>query len=207
MTPRRRNKDDPAVLSGRLPEGIRSARGAWLLPRMHIEQGGELERERTHVDWWRASFDRSLRGQPRDRPGQSRRYHADGGSAGRAPGGLPPHTRREKSRVGIRPTGGLRRPVGRDAKSPNVMSGLVRLTIELRDLSPEKLTRLAERIRLRAVEIARDSEDIHRVPQHQSHPASNRGRRCSAGDRTECQAAISVWRPSACPAAPAMMLK
>jgi beta-ureidopropionase / N-carbamoyl-L-amino-acid hydrolase len=38
--------------------------------------------------------------------------------------------------------------------SPNVIPGVVQLTIELRDLSPEKLTRLAERIRARATEIA-----------------------------------------------------
>ena len=42
--------------------------------------------------------------------------------------------------------------------APNVISGIVRLTIELRDLSPEKLKRLADRIRLRAVEIARDTK-------------------------------------------------
>jgi N-carbamoyl-L-amino-acid hydrolase len=42
--------------------------------------------------------------------------------------------------------------------SPNVIPGVVRLTIELRDLSPEKLMRLAERIRLRAAEIARDTK-------------------------------------------------
>ena len=42
--------------------------------------------------------------------------------------------------------------------APNVISGSVRLTIELRDLSPDKLKRLAERIRLRAVEIARDTK-------------------------------------------------
>lgn len=37
--------------------------------------------------------------------------------------------------------------------APNVIPGVVRLTIELRDLSPEKLKRLAERIRRRAAEI------------------------------------------------------
>jgi beta-ureidopropionase / N-carbamoyl-L-amino-acid hydrolase len=42
--------------------------------------------------------------------------------------------------------------------SPNVIPGIVRLTIELRDLSPEKLARLAGRIRLRAAEIARDTK-------------------------------------------------
>ncbi len=42
--------------------------------------------------------------------------------------------------------------------SPNVIPGVVRLTIELRDLSPEKLARLAERIRLRAAQIARETK-------------------------------------------------
>jgi N-carbamoyl-L-amino-acid hydrolase len=42
--------------------------------------------------------------------------------------------------------------------SPNVIPGVVRLTIELRDLSPEKLGRLAERIRVRAAEIARETK-------------------------------------------------
>jgi beta-ureidopropionase / N-carbamoyl-L-amino-acid hydrolase len=42
--------------------------------------------------------------------------------------------------------------------SPNVVAGLVRLTIELRDLSPEKLAKLGERIRVRAAEIARDTK-------------------------------------------------
>jgi beta-ureidopropionase / N-carbamoyl-L-amino-acid hydrolase len=42
--------------------------------------------------------------------------------------------------------------------SPNVVPGVVRLTIELRDLSSDTLTRLAERIRLRAAEIARETK-------------------------------------------------
>jgi N-carbamoyl-L-amino-acid hydrolase len=42
--------------------------------------------------------------------------------------------------------------------APNVIPGVVRLTIELRDLSPEKLTTLAERIRRRAAEIARETK-------------------------------------------------
>ncbi len=41
--------------------------------------------------------------------------------------------------------------------APNVIPGIVRLTIELRDLSAEKLKRLGERVRLRAAEIARDT--------------------------------------------------
>ena len=40
---------------------------------------------------------------------------------------------------------------------PNVIPGVVKLTIELRDLSPEKLKRLAELIRRRATEIGNDT--------------------------------------------------
>jgi beta-ureidopropionase / N-carbamoyl-L-amino-acid hydrolase len=42
--------------------------------------------------------------------------------------------------------------------APNVIPGVVRLTVELRDLSPQKLTRLVQRIRLRATEIAKDTK-------------------------------------------------
>jgi N-carbamoyl-L-amino-acid hydrolase len=56
--------------------------------------------------------------------------------------------------------------------APNVIPGVVRLTIELRDLSPEKLTRLSERIRLRAAEIARDTKtSIEFATSSQSPPA------------------------------------
>ncbi len=57
--------------------------------------------------------------------------------------------------------------------APNVIPGVVRLTIELRDLSPEKLTRLAERIRLRAAEIARDTKtSIEFTSSNHSAPAN-----------------------------------
>jgi N-carbamoyl-L-amino-acid hydrolase len=42
--------------------------------------------------------------------------------------------------------------------SPNVIPGVVQLTIELRDLAAEKLTRLADQIRRRAADIARDTK-------------------------------------------------
>ena len=42
--------------------------------------------------------------------------------------------------------------------APNVIPGVVRLTIELRDLSTEKLKRLAELIRLRATEIGEQTK-------------------------------------------------
>ena len=52
------------------------------------------------------------------------------------------------------------------------MPTVVRLTIELRDLSPEKLTRLAERIRLRAAEIGRETKtSIDVTSSSQSPPA------------------------------------
>ena len=41
--------------------------------------------------------------------------------------------------------------------APNVIPGVVRLTIDLRDLSAEKLARIAERIRQRAAAIAKDT--------------------------------------------------
>jgi N-carbamoyl-L-amino-acid hydrolase len=56
--------------------------------------------------------------------------------------------------------------------APNVIPGVVRLTIELRDLSPEKLTRLAERIHLRAAEIGRETTtSIEFTSRTQSSPA------------------------------------
>ncbi len=56
--------------------------------------------------------------------------------------------------------------------APNVIPGVVRLTIELRDLSPEKLTRLAEQIRLHAAGIARDTKtSIEFATSSQSPPA------------------------------------
>lgn len=55
----------------------------------------------------------------------------------------------------------------------NVIPGVVRLTIELRDLSSEKLTRLVERIRRRAAEIARDTKtSIEFTSSNHNAPAS-----------------------------------
>jgi len=51
--------------------------------------------------------------------------------------------------------------VGRIEVTPNaqnVIPGVVRLTIEVRDLSPDKLKRLADRIRQRAADIARETK-------------------------------------------------
>ncbi len=59
--------------------------------------------------------------------------------------------------------------------APNVVPGLVKLTIELRDLSPEKVTRLARAIDARSASIARDTEtDIAIVPtsHHDAEPVT-----------------------------------
>ena len=57
--------------------------------------------------------------------------------------------------------------------APNVIPGIVRLTIELRDLSSDKLTRLASRIRLRAAEIAKDTKTaIEFTSSNHSEPAN-----------------------------------
>jgi N-carbamoyl-L-amino-acid hydrolase len=66
--------------------------------------------------------------------------------------------------------------------APNVIAGIVRLTIELRDLSAEKLTRLAERIRVRAAEIARDTNT--------SIDFTSTSRNAPAGAAVEVQRAI-----------------
>ena len=86
--------------------------------------------------------------------------------------------------------------------SPNVIPGVVRLTIELRDLSPEKLTRLAERIRLRAAEIARDTKTSIEFAATSHTRRRSRPRKCSG--RSNGVPDDSVSPPSACRAAPAM---
>jgi N-carbamoyl-L-amino-acid hydrolase len=56
--------------------------------------------------------------------------------------------------------------------SPNVIPGVVQLNIELRDLSPEKLLRLAEQIRRRAADIATQTRtSIELTPSGQNPPA------------------------------------
>jgi N-carbamoyl-L-amino-acid hydrolase len=57
--------------------------------------------------------------------------------------------------------------------APNVIPGMVRLTIELRDLSAEKLKRLADLIRTRATEIGKEtSTSIEFTPITSSKPAN-----------------------------------
>jgi N-carbamoyl-L-amino-acid hydrolase len=56
--------------------------------------------------------------------------------------------------------------------APNVIPGSVRQTIELRDLSPEKLGRIAEAIRARAAQIARSTKTaIQIAPLSSNKPA------------------------------------
>ena len=85
--------------------------------------------------------------------------------------------------------------------SPNVIPGVVRLTIELRDLSAEKLARLAERIRLRAAEIARDTKTSIEFAGNTHIPPAIAPLRCSG--QSSGVPDDSVSPPSACRAAPA----
>ena len=57
--------------------------------------------------------------------------------------------------------------------SPNVIPGVVQLTIELRDLAPEKLTRLADQIRRRAADIARDTKTTIEFTSSSHTPPAN----------------------------------
>jgi len=57
--------------------------------------------------------------------------------------------------------------------APNVIPGAARLTIELRDLSAEKLTRLAERIRVRAAEIAKETKTSIEFTSSSHNPPAN----------------------------------
>lgn len=59
--------------------------------------------------------------------------------------------------------------------APNVVPGMVRLTVELRDLDAEKIVKLAEQIRARAAEIAgqtRTQIEFHQAARHAASLAS-----------------------------------
>lgn len=56
--------------------------------------------------------------------------------------------------------------------APNVIPGLVKHTVELRDLSAEKIARLAEEIRARAGQIARDTGTTIEMARTSHHPAA-----------------------------------
>ena len=78
--------------------------------------------------------------------------------------------------------------VGRIEVTPNaqnVIPGVVRLTIELRDLSPEKLKGLADRIRLRAADIARETKTSIEFTSSSHNTTGECSFRGAAGDRTE----------------------
>jgi len=148
---------------GGVPERITDAvrpRGAHhCYLELHIEQGGVLERERIPVGIVEGivSIDR---------------YEVTVTGLANHAGTTPMADRQDALLAASHLTIGVReivtsepgRQVGTVGRldvtpnSPNVIPGIVRLTIELRDLSPGKLTRLAERIRLRAAEIARETK-------------------------------------------------
>lgn len=68
--------------------------------------------------------------------------------------------------------------------APNVVPGVVRLTIELRDLSTDQLTRLAETIRGRAAEIGRQTRtSIDLTPTVSTAPANAAGETQQAIER------------------------
>ncbi len=143
----------------RITDAIRPRGAHHCYLELHIEQGGVLERERTPVGVVEGivSIDR---------------YEVTVTGLANHAGTTPMADRQDALLAASHLTLGVReivssepgRQVGTVGRldvtpnSPNVIPGLVRLTIELRDLSPEKLTRLAERIRLRAVEIARETK-------------------------------------------------
>ena len=56
--------------------------------------------------------------------------------------------------------------------APNVIPGLVKHTIELRDLSAEKIARLADEIRARAAQIARETGTAIEMTRTSHHPAA-----------------------------------
>ena len=143
----------------RIADAIRPRGAHHCYLELHIEQGGVLERERTPVGVVEGivSIDR---------------YEVTVAGLANHAGTTPMADRQDALLAASHLTLGVReivtsepgRQVGTVGRldvtpnSPNVIPGLVRLTIELRDLSPEKLTRLAEQIRLRAVEIARETK-------------------------------------------------
>lgn len=143
----------------RIADAIRPLGAHHCYLELHIEQGGVLDRERIPVGVVEGivSIDR---------------YEVTVTGFANHAGTTPMGNRQDALLAASQLTIGVReivtsepgRQVGTVGRldvtpnSPNVIPGIVRLTIELRDLSPEKLTRLAERIRLRAAEIARETK-------------------------------------------------
>jgi N-carbamoyl-L-amino-acid hydrolase len=143
---------------GRIMEAVRPRGAHHCYLELHIEQGGTLERERVPV------------GVVEGIVSIDRHQVTVSGFANHA--GTTPMAERQDAllaasyltiavqQVVTSEPGRQVGTVGRlqvTPNSPNVIPGIVQLTIELRDLSPEKLTRLAEQIRRRAVEIARET--------------------------------------------------
>ncbi len=143
----------------RITDAIRPRGAHHCYLELHIEQGGVLERERIPVGVVEGivSIDR---------------YEVTVTGVANHAGTTPMADRQDALLAASHLTIGVRQIVtsepGRQVgtvgrfdvtpNSPNVIPGVVRLTIELRDLSPEKLARLAERIRLRAAEIAKETK-------------------------------------------------
>jgi N-carbamoyl-L-amino-acid hydrolase len=125
---------------------------------LHIEQGGTLESRRTPVGIVQGIV-------------SIQRYRAVITGVANHAGTTPMADRQDALVSASRLTLGVREAVtnrpGRqvgtvghlvvEPNAPNVIPGMVQLTIELRDLSPELLASLAEEIRARAAEIARTS--------------------------------------------------
>jgi N-carbamoyl-L-amino-acid hydrolase len=143
---------------GRIMEAVRPRGAHHCYLELHIEQGGTLERERVPV------------GVVEGIVSIDRHQVTVSGFANHA--GTTPMAERQDAllaasyltiavqQVVTSEPGRQVGTVGRlqvTPNSPNVIPGIVQLTIELRDLSPEKLTRLAEQIRRRAAEIARET--------------------------------------------------
>jgi beta-ureidopropionase / N-carbamoyl-L-amino-acid hydrolase len=158
---------------GRIMDAIRPRGAHHCYLELHIEQGGILERERIPVGVVEGivsidRYDVTVTGFA-NHAGTTRM--ADRQDALLAASHLTIGVRQIVTSEPGRQVG----TVGRlevTPNAPNVIPGVVRLTIELRDLSPEKLTRLAERIHLRAAEIARDTKtSIEFATSSQSPPA------------------------------------
>ena len=146
---------------GRIMEAIRPRGAHHCYIELHIEQGGALERESIPVGVVEGivSIDRHEVAVTGFANHAGTTPMADRQDALLAASHLTIAVRQIVSSEPGRQVG----TVGRldvTPNAPNLIPGVVRLTIELRDLSPDKLTRLAERIRLRAAEIARDTKTL-----------------------------------------------
>jgi N-carbamoyl-L-amino-acid hydrolase len=158
----------------RIMDAIRQPGAHHCYLELHIEQGGVLERERIPVGVVEGIV-------------SIHRYEVTVTGFANHAGTTPMSDRQDALVAASHLTIGVRQIVASEAgrqvgtvgrldvtpNSPNVIPGIVRLTIELRDLSPEKLARLAERIRSLAAEIARDTRtSLEFAISSQSPPAN-----------------------------------